>query len=535
MSGSTFHSQAPETIEERSDLGTGDSATWRYWDAQERIADKEEGKWPDYGRAIIARYRDQRGDYQTQVHRFNILWSNVQTLLPTYYARTPKPEVQRRFSDNDPAGRLASTLLERCLSYSLDPAGGSQFDAMMRAAVLDQLLPGRGVGRVLYVPHYGDELPELDDEDDDAAQPESVAKVQASPAKDDDEDEPLREVVGEEAIPAYVYWEDYREGAARTWDEVPWVRYRSYMTRAALIRRFGRKKGERVKLDYPKTPDLAQKEDPPPDLYKKAQIYEYWDKAARRVIWVAPGTPDVVLDQKDDPLGMPEFFPSPDPLLATITTDTRIPVPDYLEYRDQAGELDKLTTRIDKLVQALKVTGVYPGEQKQVLQQMLDQGNDNRLFPVEDWVAWVDKGSLRDIIQWMPIEQIAGCLMQLYDARDRTKSILYEITGIGDILRGETVPNETATAQQLKANFATRRIVPKQKEVARFARDMVRLMGAVIAGHFSAESISRITGYPQLQPVPELPPPPAQFLPQPMQQPLAPPGPPQMAMGGMGA
>jgi hypothetical protein len=67
-------------------------------------------------------------------------------------------------------------------------------------------------------------------------------------------------------------------------------------------------------------------------------------------------------------------------------------------------------------------------------------------------------------------------------------------------MRGMTNPQETLGAQELKANFATRRIVPQQKEVARFARDLFRLMGAVIAEHFSEKTIAMISGYAELEP-----------------------------------
>ncbi len=231
-------------------------------------------------------------------------------------------------------------------------------------------------------------------------------------------------------------------------------------------------------------------------------MHEVWDKATRRVTWYAPATPDLILDEADDPLRLPDFFPNPDPVLATTSNDKRIPVPDYIEYQDQARELDLLTARIDRLTRALKVSGIYPGEEKQLFAQLIDEGSENRLIPVADWPAFGDKGNLANLIQWMPIGQIAETLIQLHNARDRVKLALYEITGIGDIMRGMTNPNETLGAQELKANFATRRIVPQQKEVARFARDLVRLMGAVIAEHFSTKTIAMISGYPQLAPVP---------------------------------
>jgi hypothetical protein len=524
------------TIETRKDLGKEPDATWAFWMGQEKIADKEERAWYKQARKIVKRYRDERPEANKE-NRFNILWSNVQTLIPTLYARTPKADVERRFRDDDPVARLASTLLERCISYSADQF---EFDNVMIAVTEDRLLPGRGTARVLYVPHFGDELPA------DPAQPKALAAPkEGNPAFDNADSaaatidgegdaEPLREVTYEEVKPTYLFWEDYREGPARQWLEVPWVRYRSYLNRDDLTKRFGKAKADKVNLDFtPKGSSSNEKDNPPPDMYKKAVVHEYWDKTKKQVIWLAPGTPDFILDKKDDPLKLADFFPSPNPCFATTTTDKRVPVPDYVEYQDQAHELDTLTTRIDVLVKALAVKGIYPGENKQALQQLMDSG-ENQLVPILDWMAFVDKGSLKDMIQWLPIEQIAQALIQLYNARDRVKNILYEITGIGDIMRGMTSPDETLGAQELKANFSTRRITPQQKAIARFARDMFRLMGGVVAEHFSAKTISMVTGYPQLKPVPKLPPqpqmPPQQLaLPMPAGQPHQPGQPPQAA------
>ena len=107
-----------------------------------------------------------------------------------------------------------------------------------------------------------------------------------------------------------MFWEDYREGPARQWSELPWVRFRAYLTRDELIARFGPEKGRKVNLDHaPRGGSESLKDDPPPDVFKKAIVHEVWDKAAKRVIWYAPGTPDLILDQQDDPLRLPGFFP----------------------------------------------------------------------------------------------------------------------------------------------------------------------------------------------------------------------------------
>lgn len=517
-----------ERIETREDLGkpSSDAAVFAYWMGQEKIAEKEERKWIKQAREIVKRYRDERPESIQNTHRFNIFWSNVETLKPTLYARTPKPDVRRTFQDNDPVGLFAAELLQRCLEYSCD-AHDHHFDTVMEAVVEDRLLPGRAVARVLYVPHYGDPIetpngegrePSDEYEDEDAADTVVTSggdEGEGSKGGDEQSSEPEREVVYEEAMASYVFWEDYREGPARQWAEVPWVRYRAYLTRDQLVRRF-KAKGKQVQLDFvPKGMPEDNKESVPNDLYKKACVHEYWDREKKQVVWIAPGTPDLVLDSQDDPLHLPGFFPNPDPLLANKTNDKRIPVPDYIQYQDQARELDRITARVDKLTGALQVKGFYPGEEKQALQQLIDEGTENRLIPIHDWQRFVDKGGIKDIIQWMPIQQIAECLIQLYNARDRTKQILYELTGMSDILRGQTSPIETKGAQDLKANFATRRIAPKQKKVADFACNLIKLKGAIIAEHFSEKTISMITGFPQSEfvKIPQLPPAPPQMIP----------------------
>lgn len=511
---------ASTLIEKPSDFGTKPEDRVAYWLAQEKVAEKKERAWIKKARKIVARYRDERPANATDAHRYNVLWSNVQTLKPALYARTPKPDIERRFKDQDPVGRTASIVLERCLTNAMD---NCRFDMQMRAALDDLLLPGRGVCRVLYIPHFGDEIKEAEGSGD----ADDMGDTAAVASEGDEAKEPLREVVFEEVALKYVFWEDYREGPARKWQDVPWIRYRAYLTRDELTERF--KKGKLVNLDSTAHNEHAQPDKPDQgdqvvSVFKKAEIWEIWDKTQKRVIWIAPGSSELgLLDQVSDPLELPEFFPNPDPLLATTTNDQRIPVPDYMEYQDQASELDLITQRIDRLLRALKVSGVYAGEEKQVLNQLIDAGTENKLIPVPDWASFMtDKGGIQALIQFMPIQQVAETLIQLYDARDRVKQVLYEITGMSDIMRGASSPVETATAQQIKVQFGTMRLSDRQRQIADFARDCIRLMAHVIAKQFSPQTISMMCGYPQVKPVPPPPPGLQQMAPDPQTGQLGP-------------
>ncbi len=500
------------SFESRSEAGDEPAEVAGFWLQQLKLAEREDRKWVRTGRLIVKRYRDERRDSTStgrQAAKFNILWSNVETLKPILYGRTPKPDVQRRHEGDDGIALMGAEIIERALSYEDDL---DEFSDVMERVVEDRLLPGRGTARVFYEPEFGEP------EEDPDGEP------------DEDGNAPtFRPVTNERAPVRYVFWEDYRMSPARSMHDVWWMGFRSYMTRDELVRRFGAKIGKQVTLDYtPKGLDEGGdgEKGPQADAFKKAQVWELWDKDRKRVVWVAPSYPEGPLDTKRDPLELPGFFPAPRALSATMTNETLVPVADYVEYEDQAIELDVLTARIDRLTSALGVKGLYDAQFKADISQLVnDQGSENMLIPVEQAVIYAEKGGLEKAIMFLPMEQIAKVLIQLYDARERVKRTLYEITGMADILRGETNPNETLGAQQLKAQFATRRITRAQKDVARFARDLMRLRGCVIARHFSAETLAQMTGLPEKLPV--MPPMPPMMIPAPPmpQQGMGPQGP----------
>jgi len=115
----------------------------RKWNAELKLAKREDEKFIERGDKIVKRYRDDRAGWATSGKRFNILWSNIQTMIPALYGKTPRAEVARRWKDSDPVGRTASVILERCLQYEIDHYG--DFDSSIRLAITDRLLPGRGV------------------------------------------------------------------------------------------------------------------------------------------------------------------------------------------------------------------------------------------------------------------------------------------------------------------------------------------------------------------------------------------------------
>lgn len=464
--------------------------------------DNDFKKWDGRVVKIIRRYRDDtRSASGNETAKFNILWSNVQTLVPAVYARMPKASVSRRFSDNDPVGRVAALLIERALDYEIEHY--SDFRSSMKNAVEDRFLGGRGTAWVRYDPHIRkQDVPEDGYQiTEDVEQGESAEGANQTSLYPQDHTAALQEApeapeeIEYECSPAdYVHWKDFGHSPARTWEEVTCVWRWVYMTKDALTERFGEEIAKKMPFDT--SPETLTKMGQASKTNDRARICELWDKENEKVYWLSENYPDF-LDERDDPLELENFFPCPKPLYATTTSDTLIPVPDFVLYQDQANELDILTDRIDGLVKALRVRGVYDASQP-ALQRLLTEGDNNTLIPVDKWMAFSEKGGLRGSIDLLPIDTLAAVLIQCYQAQSQIKGQIYEITGISDIIRGQTAASETATAQQIKGQYAGLRLRAMQDGVAMFASELLRMKAQIICTKFQPQTILEYAGAAQM-------------------------------------
>ena len=455
-------------------------------------------KWEARTTKIIRRYRDDQGTSSgmNESARFNILWSNVNTLVPAVYARLPKADVSRRFGDSDPVGRVASLLIERALDYEIEHY--PDFRSSMRYAVEDRFLGGRGVSWVRYDPH----IKQQDVPEDGYQITEDIEEGESSGAEGDIQnqtagnDGPPEEIDYECAPTDYVHWKDFGHSCARTWEEVTQVWRWVYMSKDAVTERFGKKVAK--KISFNSSPDSLSKYGQSSKNNDKAKVCELWDKETAKVYWLMDDYVEL-LDERNDPLNLEGFFPCAKPLYATTTSDSLIPVPDFILYQDQANELDILTDRIDGLVKSLRVRGVYDASQP-ALQRLLTEGDNNTLIPVDKWMAFSEKGGLKGSIDLLPIETLASALINCYQAQANIKGQIYEITGISDILRGAGAASESATAQQLKGQYAGLRLRAMQESVALFASELLRLKAQIICTKFQPETILRLAAAEQMSP-----------------------------------
>jgi hypothetical protein len=389
----------------------------------------------------------------SQEREMQMFWANLEVLKPSIYARPPVPVVQGRFKNQRRDKELirhASEIMERSLSTSFDM---EDIHESLKGVRDDLATNSRGV---LW----------LRLEEDDQGQNQRVCYD-------------------------HLCRKDFGHEPARKWKEVGFVYKKTYLTLKKFKKRFPDADASKVEFTERKKEDG--------DSYargKTACVIEIWSKTEGVVVWVTQGLDDV-LDIMEPFLQLEKFFPCPRPAYGTTERDSLIPVPDFVYYRDQIEEINEFTARISSLAEALRMKGFYSGGSEDVASaiEAAFRKNDNNaiLIPVPN-VALMGAG-MKDAIVWAPIEQVVVVIKTLVELRRQMIEDVYQITGLSDIMRGASDPNETLGAQQLKSQYGSVRIRDRQEEIVRLARDAERIAAEIMAENFTPESLMLFSQY----------------------------------------
>lgn len=438
----------------------------KVWIARIKRDKKDCEKWFKSARRAVEIYETaEAADMGDVKPTFNILHSNIETTVPALYNSTPIPDVRRRFGDADEVGKQAVDVIERGLSFLVD---NYDFDGSVTEAVRDGELAGRGIVRVRYEPELeGDQ------------------------------------VTYQTVTCEHVAWDKWGHGPATCWEKVPWLWFELDLTVDEL-------RGMGVSDDKIKTLDLHENDPeqrskdtdsstPPTGSLKTIRAWEIWDKRTGAVVFVTDADDSYLGEPKPDPLKLEQFYPVPKPLMPLRQRKGLVPICPYDVYRPLVQELDRTTQRINALIGQLRVRGIYDSRLKGMFEQLRDC-QDGDYIAAEDATQFAaGAGGLEKSIAHWPMGEIVTALQQLYVQREQTKQTIYEVTGLSDVLRGATNPNETLGAQQLKAQVGSQRLSKRQGGVADFCRDLFRMKAELMANHFTLPMLSMMTGV-QIQP-----------------------------------
>ena len=377
--------------------------------------------------------------------QFKMFWANLEVLKPSIYARPPIPVVVPRFKDRRAINRVASDLLERCLVVACDR---EDINGVMVGVRDDLAVNGRGVAWVRYV-----------------ASGDAESKFNEKVAVD------------------HLDRRDFLHDPARSWREVEWVARGSWLSREAGKKRFG---------DGFRNAEFVQGKEKSDEYLgeKKARVWEIWHKGKNKVIWVTPGI-DTVLDEKPPFLELEGFFPCPKPAFGTLQRRSTLPIPDFVQYKDQIEEINILTARISALSEGLRLKGFYAAGAEDVataIERAMKSSSHDILIPVSNFAALGGVG-MKDSLVWMPLREIGETIQGCVLLRKQLIDDVYQITGMSDIMRGSTDPNETLGALELKSQYGSIRIREKQAALVAFARDLTCIMAEIMAENFQPETL----------------------------------------------
>lgn len=377
---------------------------------------------------------------------YDTFWSSMEVLKPAIYAKPPKVIAKPRYSDATPADKVAAEIIERVVNSEFER---SNIDMHLKEARDDLALLNRGVLRVTYESKDGDKRVCVD----------------------------------------HVDRHDYRHDPVRYWREMGWQAFCAWMTQPEMKERFSKHSGKAYeKADF--VSRTANDDEGNRDEVMKAAVWEVESKTDNRVYWVTEGV-DVMLDESAPFIDTSDFFSSPKPAYGTVRRRTLVPIPDYRRYEPHLNQINLCTDKIYTLLERVRVVGLIPagGDVGTALETAIAENTTAMFIPVAGAMI---QGGAAQLVQWLPIDMIATAIQGLIEARNQLFADFDRLSGISDIMRGETEANETLGAQRLKSQYGSVRVKDKVDEIVRLSRDTARIAVEIVCDNFSKDDLLEI-------------------------------------------
>ena len=434
-------------------------------------------------------------------------------MLPAYYSSTPKAEVNLRKRTGGLPYELGSVILERNTQFAMDTH--FDFDKVGYNAALQFLLTGQGVLWARYAAKFETILEEMAVIQDPTGQ---LIDGNGQPYTGDTSilqpgegnilmaSLEVERKVKEKAVLDVVQYNDYNCSDARTEDEIEWQSRRAFLDRDQAEQLFGRDVADDLVYDsFPEVmkKDLARKD----DKYEgKAELHEIWCEATNKVYWLQKTGEKAIIESSEPPTKFEKFYPC-SVISQSTDPDSVVPVSDYAHVRDQILEVERLTTRIHAVTQAIRTNFLYDAAMGPTVEQLF--AGDLKGTPIINWPSYKGRGGLQAGVEFYPVEPFVNALNVLQGARGAALQQLYETLKVSDLLRGTSEQYKSATANRLESQWSSLGLVVRQNMFSKFISDAISNLGTIIAEQFEPETILEIGDADALiEPTIYIPPPP---------------------------
>jgi len=487
----------------------------RWWKAQITQSESRRRKFIETSEESIRVYNAQKqvGILNDAERRLNVWWYCINTLLPAYYSSTPRAEVNLRKRTGGIPYELGSVILERNTQFVMDTH--FDFDKVGYNAALQFLLTGQGVLWARYAAKFETVLEEMAVIRDPSGQ---LIDGSGRPYTGDTDilqagegniliaSIEVEKKIKEKAVLDVIQYNDYNCSDARTEDEIEWQSRRAFLDRDQAEQLFGRDVADDLIYDsFPEVmkKDLARKE----DKYEgKAELHEIWCEATNKVYWLQKTGEKAIIESSEPPTKFERFYPC-SVISQSTDPDSVVPVSDYAHVRDQILEVERLTTRIHAVTQAIRTNFLYDAAMGPTVEQLF--AGDLKGTPIINWPSYKGRGGLQAGVEFYPVEPFVNALNVLQGARGAALQQLYETLKVSDLLRGTSEQYKSATANRLESQWSSLGLVVRQNMFSKFISDAISNLGTIIAEQFEPETILEVGDADALiEPTIYIPPPP---------------------------
>jgi len=487
----------------------------RWWKAQITQSESRRRKFIETSEESIRVYNAQKqvGILNDAERRLNVWWYCINTLLPAYYSSTPRAEVNLRKRTGGIPYELGSVILERNTQFVMDTH--FDFDKVGYNAALQFLLTGQGVLWARYAAKFETVLEEMAVIRDPSGQ---LIDGSGRPYTGDTDilqagegniliaSIEVEKKIKEKAVLDVIQYNDYNCSDARTEDEIEWQSRRAFLDRDQAEQLFGRDVADDLIYDsFPEVmkKDLARKE----DKYEgKAELHEIWCEATNKVYWLQKTGENAIIESSEPPTKFEKFYPC-SVISQSTDPDSVVPVSDYAHVRDQILEVERLTTRIHAVTQAIRTNFLYDAAMGPTVEQLF--AGDLKGTPIINWPSYKGRGGLQAGVEFYPVEPFVNALNVLQGARGAALQQLYETLKVSDLLRGTSEQYKSATANRLESQWSSLGLVVRQNMFSKFISDAISNLGTIIAEQFEPETILEVGDADALiEPTIYIPPPP---------------------------
>lgn len=481
-----------------------------YWKSQITCAEERERfkQFVEAGQQSIKVYNATH-TLDGAERKLNIWWQSVQTLLPAYFANIPKADVDLKKLAGGEDFQLVATLLERAIQYEMEEE--FDFDYVGLSSATQFLLTGRSILKSVYKSKIEDREQEfalivgpdgvaVDGQgkpyEGEAKLPKKAGIVKVT--------ETGKVKVSEAGIIELVNFNDFLTSDGRNESEITWKGNIAYLCEEEAEEQFG--KDIAKDLSYNSFPDeVKNKLKSDINQYDgKAKLYEIHCPEADRIFFIHLNGKKTIIESTKPEIKFEDFYPY-SVINASIDPDSTEPTSDYVHCKDQIMEVERLTTRIHGMTQAIRANAAYDATLGADIEALLS--GDLKMTPVRNWPSYKSRGGLASAVEYLAIQPYVQALQVLVEARMSAKAELNEALKITDLLRGASDPNKTATANRYENNWAGMGLEVRQGQFTKFISSAISKLGTIVASQFSPDHLFKIADAAGLfQAAPQVPP-----------------------------